>query len=842
MNKILISLNSFAKLLIVFCLSAWMPMAMAAITIDGSASDWTEQDRLDTPPGTPVTGYKLYGRYESNAYKILLQSDTRSIGAGTTIWLNTDQNAATGYQIFGNTGGAEFNINFFTDGKPYLYTGADGQNYVGGPLTYAVKANGSGSVMEVEIPEGQIGTPSAGVNLFVDVNNADFLPAAYTATNQYVLSKQSLPAPNSATERRIGIVYSQTTATRFWDLKNYAQLFMSAQAQAMMAGIPFDLLNENDLTDLNKIIKYDALVFPYFAYVPDATAATIERNLGLAVFKYNIGLVVGGDFMTNKADGSSMDGDSYARMKNLLGLVRADGAGPVNLELKVANTTHGAMKEGAYTSGEVVLTYSNAYTSAFGAAGSYTVTPLVTQTINNATRNAVVASVTGGRNVHFGTVGFFADANLLWSALRWSVYGDMPLAGIQLGRHNAVFTSRNDMDQSMFVDEVPTVDAPLLTKFLQPWKTKYNFVGSYYINVGNNQANGEYTNWAVSAPLYKNYMAIGNEIGTHSYTHPHDTNILSADQLKFEFADSRSIIERNLGITNIGGAVPGAPENLATSQSIIQHVNYLTGGYASVGAGFPNAIGYLTPSDTKVYMSPNMSFDFTLIEFKKMTAAQAQAQWATEFDSLNKHAKQAIIHWPWHDYGPLNSGNVGYTSTMFESLISKASTFGSEFITGDDLRSRIESFRKSVLDVTAVDASTTKVNLTSADAGRFAIDVPQATGGKKIKSVDGWYAYNDTKVFSDKDGGTFNVRLGTTTDSVTRITQLPMRANLLSLTGTGTDLNFTIEGEGKMVVKTKCLLKPTVTGGATITSFASQTLTLTLPTRKSYTINVDCVL
>lgn len=332
MNKILISLNSFAKLLIVFCLSAWMPMAMAAITIDGSASDWTEQDRLDTPPGTPVTGYKLYGRYESNAYKILLQSDTRSIGAGTTIWLNTDQNAATGYQVFGNTGGEEFNINFFTDGKPYLYTGADGQNYVGGPLTYAVKANGSGSVMEVEIPEGQIGTPSAGVNLFVDVNNADFLPAAYTATNQYVLSKQSLPAANSATERRIGIVYSQTTATRFWDLKNYAQLFMSAQAQAMMAGIPFDLLNENDLTDLNKIIKYDALVFPYFAYVPDATAATIERNLGLAVFKYNIGLVVGGDFMTNKADGSSMDGDSYARMKNLLGLVRADGAGEFGVE------------------------------------------------------------------------------------------------------------------------------------------------------------------------------------------------------------------------------------------------------------------------------------------------------------------------------------------------------------------------------------------------------------------------------------------------------------------------------------------------------------------------------
>ncbi|MEN9502099.1 MAG: hypothetical protein RI964_1384 [Pseudomonadota bacterium] len=843
MNKISQLATSFAKLLLLlFCLSAWMPVMATTITLDGNASDWTEQDRLDTPPGTPVTGYKLYGRYEGNTYNLLLQSTSRTIGAATTIWLNTDQNASTGYQIFGNTGGEEFNVNFYTDGKPYLYSGADGQNYIGGPLNYVVKASGTGSIMEIAIPENLIGTPSgSGINLFLDVNNADFLPAAYGATNQYVLSKQALPAGGSVTERRIAIVYSQTSAARFWDLKNYAQLFMSAQTQAMMAGIPFDLLNESDLTDLSKLVKYDTLVFPYFAYVPDATAATIEQNLGLAAFKYNVGIVAAGDFMTNKADGSSMAGDAYSRMKSLFGLTRVDGVGPTNITVKAANVTHPMMK-GEYTNGESLLSYTDAYTSYFGASGAYTVTPVATQTVNNATQNAVVASVTGGRNVHFGTVGFFADGNLLWSALRWSVYGDAPLAGMQLGRQKAVFVSRNDMDQSMFVDEVPTVDAPLYTKYLQPWKTKYGFVGTFYINVGNNQAAGEYTNWAVSTPLYKNYMSIGNEIGTHSYTHPADTNVLSSAQVKFEFADSRSIIEQNLGLTNIGAAVPGAPETLKTSQDIIQHVNYLTGGYAGVGAGFPNAIGYLTPSDTKVYMSPNMSFDFTLIEFKKMTAAQAQAQWFTEFDGLTKHAKQAVVHWPWHDYGPFDPDKAGYTPAMFENLIKKAYSFGSEFITGDELRKRIENFRKTILESTLVDASTVNVKLTSADAGRAAIDVSQASSGKKIKSIDNWYAYNDTQVFSDKDGGTFNVRLGTAADALTHITQLPMRANLVSLTGTGMDLNFTVEGEGQMVLRTRCLLRPNVTGGATITSFSGQTLTLTLPTLRSYTINVDCIL
>ena len=33
------------------------------------------------------------------------------IGAGTTIWLNTDQNTTTGYSPFGNIG-AEYNITY----------------------------------------------------------------------------------------------------------------------------------------------------------------------------------------------------------------------------------------------------------------------------------------------------------------------------------------------------------------------------------------------------------------------------------------------------------------------------------------------------------------------------------------------------------------------------------------------------------------------------------------------------------------------------------------------------------------------------------------------------------
>lgn len=839
MNKNSRLAASLCGLSLPLCLSAFNP-ATAAITIDGQSNDWSEADQLDIPPATSVSGYQLYGRYENNSYKLMIRSNVQTIGPNTTIWLDTDQNISTGYQIFGFTGGAEYNINISTDGKPYLYSGGPGEKLLSGPLNYAASTNCPCSILELEIPETLIGTPTgAGIKLFFDINDQIFLPTYYSTTNQYTLNKQAstLPAAKSPTNKRVGIVYSQTTANRFWDTKNYAQLFMSMQAQAMMAGIPFDLLTEDDLTDLSKLVKYDTLIFPYFAYVPTDKAAAIEQNLYLASSHYKVGIITAGNFMTNKADGSGMDGDAYSRMKTLLGITRVNGVGPANVAVKISNVTHPVFK-GEYTAGETVLNYTGAYTDYFAASGTTPVTSLATQTIGASTQNAVLASEIGGRNVHFGTVGMLADANMLWSAIRWSVYGTTPLAGVQLGRDKALFISRNDMDQSMYMAQLKTVEIPLLN-YLTQWKKKYNFVGAYYLNTGNNPSAGEAIDWTQAGTLYKSYLALGNEIGTHSTSHPENTNSLTPAQIQAEFADSRAQIETQLGLSNIGAAVPGAPENLATAQEIIKYVSYLSGGYSSVGAGFPNAMGYLTPSDTKVYLSPNMSFDFTLIEFKGMNATQAQAQWFAEFDALTKHAKRAMIHWPWHDYGPINLDKKGYTLSMFTNLLDKAFNFGSEFITADDLRKRIEAFRNTRLDVSQPDANTVAVNVQSNDAGRFGIDIPQAINGKKIQSVTGWYAYNDNQVFSDQDGGAYNIKLGSTSDAVTHITQIPARGNLINLTGDGKSLNFTFAGEGKMMVQTKCNNIPLIIGASSYSyNLLTKSLSLNFASNNTYNVKI----
>ena len=110
----------------------------------------------------------------------------------------------------------------------------------------------------------------------------------------------------------------------------------------------------------------------------------------------------------------------------------------------------------------------------------------------------------------------------------------------------------------------------------------------------------------------------------------------------------------------------------------------------SVGAGYPGAFGYLSPADAssgKVYLAPNMKFDFSLVQFEGKTAAQALTEWQAEFASLTSHADVPVVVWPWHDYGPTNWGNGGYTQDMFTQFIATAYGAGAEFVTLADLAS-----------------------------------------------------------------------------------------------------------------------------------------------------------
>ncbi|BAY61807.1 peptidase-like protein [Calothrix brevissima NIES-22] len=788
------------------------------ISLDGNLSDWTTADRLDSLPGTRVPGYELYGKYAGDAYVFAFKSDSEQIGAGATLWLNTDRNSLTGYQIFGlaGIGGAEYNVNFFSDDKPYLYTGADGENFVTGPLDSAYGANNK--IVEFAVPISLLNGAPQAIDVVVDINNDTFLPSDYSTQKYTVYATQPVLPPRTNFSKKVGIVFSETTAKNFFQDKAYTQLFMSMQSQAMQAGIPFDILTEDDLTDISKVVNYDALIFPYFANVPLTKLDAIQNTLTTAVYQYNIGIITAGDFLTNDENNNPLAGDSYIRMKQLLNLGRTGGSPAntlVNGVLNAEDITHPVMQ--GYSTDEVIRTYNNITFNSYGDADSTDeLTPIVLADfeVNGEKNNAVIATQTGGRNVHFSTPGFMADNNLVWKALQWVVLDNKPKVALNMSRDASIFISRNDMDQSQeAVDVNPDSNTPGIYDRLLPivsqWKNDYNFVGSYYINVGNNPANGQFTDWTISKPYYEQMLALQNEIGTHSYTHPEFTDQLTPTQLEFEFNQAKSVIEQQLGIQVLGAAIPGNPEGLGVSQELQKYLSYVSGGYASVGAGYPNAFGFMFPGSDYVYFAPNMSFDFSLVEFRKLTPQQAEAEWLKEYNGLTNHAAQAIIHFPWHDYAPTvwdtdPEDNISspYTEAMFTNFIARAYNDNTEFVTVADLSQRIKSFEKSQLFIDSI-GNTITANVVATDVGTFGLNIDPS---QTIQSVNNWYAYDKDTVFLPASGGQFTINLGTLQDDVTHIIDLPMRAKLTSVIGNGTDLEFSFFGEGKVVLD---LINPT---------------------------------
>ncbi|MGZ9066329.1 MAG: type I secretion C-terminal target domain-containing protein, partial [Burkholderiales bacterium] len=179
-----------------------------------------------------------------------------------------------------------------------------------------------------------------------------------------------------------------------------------------------------------------------------------------------------------------------------------------------------------------------------------------------------------------------------------------------------------------------------------------------------------------------------------------------------------------------------------------------------------------------------------------------------------------------------------YTTAMFENFIASAYASGIEFVTLGDLAERISAFEKSQLTWSRL-GDTVTATVSSSDAGRFALDLDDL-GTNKIANVAGWYAYDDDSVFLPRAGGTYAIQLGADADNVTRITSLPLRSELVSLTGDGTKLSFQLVGEGRVVVD---LADPSghrlAVSGADVVSVTGDTLTLALRGNGAHDVGIS---
>ena len=160
-------------------------------TIDGSISDWSPDARLDTA-ATGTLGYGLWGVADPDYFYFAITSDDVIIGENTTLWLDTDLDRGTGYQIWGWAGGAEYQVEIAADGTARLYSGGPEETLV---AELEAVRSADGRVLEFRIDRSLLaGNPDA-VRVYADVNDSAFLPNSYANTNFIVAE----PSPSVVT-------------------------------------------------------------------------------------------------------------------------------------------------------------------------------------------------------------------------------------------------------------------------------------------------------------------------------------------------------------------------------------------------------------------------------------------------------------------------------------------------------------------------------------------------------------------------------------------------------------------------------------------------------------------
>ena len=362
----------------------------------------------------------------------------------------------------------------------------------------------------------------------------------------------------------------------------------------------------------------------------------------------------------------------------------------------------------------------------------------------------------------------------------------------------------------------------------------------------------------MTAPYLKQLIQLGSEIGSHSTDHlinppsvdangnPIPTTVINGETVNswsentntlyttppangsapnwtysYEFGNSNTQINSGLGITIAGAAVPGANDTSADALNILPYYpgsngneGYLSGGWTGVGSGSPNAFGYISPANqSSVYIAPNITFDFSEVQYDGKSPTQSLADWETLFNQMSTNSNTPIIVWPWHDYGvtdwntTTNTPNAGlYSTQMYTDFIQYAFNAGYEFVTSEDLAARIAAEQRAVIKETNPTANTINVTVTPGqatdDLGEMALNLTNG-GGQIIENAGSWYAYSATSSYMAKGGvNNVTVTLGTNAqDDVTHIDYLPMRADLLSVSGDGSNLQFSFSGDNTDLVE-----------------------------------------
>ena len=248
-------------------------------------------------------------------------------------------------------------------------------------------------------------------------------------------------------------------------------------------------------------------------------------------------------------------------------------------------------------------------------------------------------TTTGGTNVHFATTDLLGDSNLLSNAIQSVVLGTQPGVTLHMSRDAGIVAVRMDMDQSQFPADVsPAAGGPgiydTLIPILQQWKPAIQFrriLLHQHRRQPDRRRSVDNELDRRACPITKRILAMGSEIGTHSYTHlinPPTTTITEttvgdtpagSSQITLTALPSFAGVTVGMFVTGLnigtntplpgaageGGAVANTQVTAVSGNTIT--ISYVPGGFGSANDG---TLGAIPAGTTLTFCNPGREHQF----------------------------------------------------------------------------------------------------------------------------------------------------------------------------------------------------------------------------------------
>jgi len=535
-----------------------------------------------------------------------------------------------------------------------------------------------------------------------------------------------------ASNTRVAIVHSSTTLNSAIPAGSISEMeymgwITSLQHLFAMAGVPFEVINEDNLKDLNLIRQYDAIALPSFRNVRSTDRNQIIANLETAVKDYGIDILAFGELMSYD-ENNTLYFDANVPFQKILNIEETGiYGGNTTTSVIVNDNTHPSAWR--FKQGEELISYFDDFYVEFKVYDTneqYAYPYLVIdQSINSTITNVIASTNKKGRAFYCENPDYLIDTAMGRDAILWLLYGYNPHIGVKMTDKTAIFTARVDADVSY--------DTPQTSLAMQNYLLilgRNNMSAGWYIVT--RHSGSAQVQWEQLKDDYWNLLNAGHEIGSHSLTHPNDMNLLSDDAAFNEMYSSKMEIDRELGIDIKGLANPGESPNQTRLWHIAEKAGYQY--YSPLDDGLKKGLGFVDDKVKVVSIQQNMMADYDLLVDQNKTIPETIQAWKDQYDNYYRQGDGIVVFAIWHDY------YLDEIPELFGSLADYVKATDSQSLTPGQIVDSFVQWRKQDLIINQSGTSFF-ITRTTPDAKYGQITLPP---GSRILRINGGTYRNTT--------------------------------------------------------------------------------------------------